>query len=186
MSQANATAVLRKQARRTVVLPAATAAARADGDLNADQEVTITIRKVRNADVMAITGQPQRLFALARDRHEGETKEQQRERLQQALTDDADILLESLQQQAKTQEAIVLLGVVEPELTRDGAGNTLTPNDLGADFELVYDTIVEFAGLPYGRLGGAANPDAFLADGVARNPEPDGEGVQHDASSPAE
>lgn len=180
--------MLRKISRKQVTLPSATRALREAGELEGDAEYTVTIRKVRAGELAAVTSTPPRLFDLARERVEGESEEEFRQRVQDAMMGDPELLQASTRKSDETTRAVIALGVVATsdgaQVTLDGSDDSLVPEDFGDDFAMLHDHITEFSSLPYSRLGGAGMT-AFPEERLADHPESNGREVAQDPSGTA-
>lgn len=170
--------LLRELNRKTLELPHATRALRQLGKLEPDQVFALTIRKVKLGEVTALVDTPPRLLALNRERGEDMTDDDWNQRVQELLEGDENLMRVTTKYNTDLQRAIVQLGVTSQtivlsadEMTEDG--DEILPEDLGDDFEIVYNAILEWSMLPYARLSAT-----FLEDEVADAPEPDGEVLQ--------
>lgn len=176
--------------RKTIELPAATRAARAAGGIPDTEAVTVTIRKVRASEVMGVVGTPPSVFRLAilQEGREGETDDERRQRVEQALSDNPELVIDSQRQTIDTQRAIVALGVVSETvvLDRDPNDDELRPEDFGDDFQHVHDEVIAWSSLPFQRLGGGAGVARFPEEPVGGEREPDGALLRHDPEPAAE
>ena len=180
-------ALIKNLQRKTLELPAATRDARAAGSIKPDETITVTIRKVKANEVTSLVGTPPSVFRLAllQEGKEGETEEMRRQRVQQALSDDPNLMLDSQRQTIDTQRAVVALGVTSETVVLEGTpkDDELRPEDFGDDFQHLYDEIVNWSSLPFQRLGGAGIA-RFPEEPVGDSREPDGEVLRHDPEQP--
>lgn len=183
--------LIRRLTRKKITLPQATKQARAAGDITPEESVDVIIRKVQVGEVTGLVGTPPRLLALAADRREGESKEEQRARVTRALEDDPEIVAHTMKLQSDTTRAVVKLGVVDMKvvLEADPADpDALTPEDFGDDMAYLHDQIVAFSSLPYSDLmkGDSDEAATFPAGELADSPEPDGEALRDTPERPLE
>lgn len=180
-------AALKKLNRRVVTLPTATRLAREAGALPGDETLDVTIRKVTAMEVMTIVSTPPSVFKLAARRDPSDDADTTRQKLEQALADDPNVLRDTQRQTLETQRAIIALGVTSETvvLDREPGEEEMRPEDFGDDFAFLYDAIVDWSSLPYQRLGGTAAIETFPAEPVGGEAQPDGEALRHDPQPPA-
>ncbi len=191
--------IIRKLNRKTIPLPSLTKAAREAGDLTADQSIEAVIRRVRTSEVASKTGVPPQIFQLELDRQPGETEEEQRARLQRAIREDGTIANESIKMNERQARIIVHLGTTVVRVPGEGDmpvsledtsdESTVSPSDLGDDFNHLHNEILRFSGMDYAPLQESgvvegAGMTAFPEERLANHPEPNGGAVRDDTSEP--
>jgi hypothetical protein len=189
--------LIRKLNRKTIPLPSLTTAAREAGALEEGQSIEAVIRRVRTMEVASQTGVPPQIFQLELDRQPGESREEQRARLQRAIRENADITNESIKMNERQARIIVHLGTTkiivpgegEYEVTLEDTldETTIGPSDLGDDFGRLHNEILRFSGLDYAPIPETgvqegAGMTAFPEERLADRPESNGGTVRHDAS----
>lgn len=183
--------LLQKLNSKIIALPDATATARAAGELADGDEVVARIRKVSGRELIASAGATPLLYALARERQEGESIEEFAQRLQARVLEDPQLMMESRQQDLQNTRAQVALGVTGLGFRRADGGLELdqvhleldgdaTVDLLAGDFDVLVEAIQSFSSGGR-RVGGADQTAAFPQDAHGDHPDADGEGVREDA-----
>lgn len=188
---------LKKLTRKTVPLKHLTRSALEAGAIQEGETIEAVIRRVRASDVAAQLGIPPNIYRVQLDLQKGEDPQEQKERLERAMSEDEDLLNDSLRMNDRQARLVVHVGTVhvnvpgeEPmpvafEETNDD--NVLSPSDLGDDFNTLHNEIVRFSSLPYGTLDTVPLREgegmtSFPGERVASDPEPDGGTVRDDSS----
>ncbi len=124
-------------------------------DPETGEPFSVIIRKVRVGEVTALTGVPPLLFTLGKEK--GESDEEHQERVKAMMMDQPELAALGLAQTRSTQRAVIALGVASENVVYEGetTDDTMSPEDFGDDYDLVYDAIVAFSSLPYSLAGGA-------------------------------
>lgn len=169
--------LLKKLSRKVITL--------SQVDPETGEPLSVTIRKVKAGEVNARVGKPMSLMGALRDFDPDETPEERRKRVMHVLTDDPEMLEESMRYGEEVKRAVLCLGVTS-ELVVDKSQHELTdielcPEDFGDDFGMLYNAILEFSDLPF-QPEKVADLSRFRQDGVAEDLQPAGQVLREAAS----
>jgi hypothetical protein len=178
---------IKKLTHKRVVLPVNTKLLREAGEIGAEEEASVMIRKVNQGEVTVLVGSMPGIFPLREKLlAEGLRGAELAAAMTTAITTDPQMQMESVRMDWNTKRAVIALGVTSENVTYEqakltGAGESMTAEDFGEDLEYLYEQIVRFSSLPY--LG--AKENTFLAK-RDDPPKPDGELLQQASQSTAQ
>jgi len=184
--------LIRKLSRRTVPLENLTRLAVEAGELPEGQQLTIQIRRVTALEVTKATGGVPSLLRVARMRQPGESDEQWRERWQQMIAEQPELVTESIEYAQRLKVAVLCAGCVAPRVVPSdadlaaGDDDALTVADLADDADAVYEAIIEFSGLPFRLRQGGGAVSTFPEQPSGGGGEPHGALLREDAERAAE
>lgn len=182
---------LRAGTTKTLELPELTADLREAGQIGTEDRVLVQLRRVRSNEVIAEAGTTPLVFAMLNSRKDGESQQELMRRMTEQLEDNPAASSELQQQAINTEVAIVRLGVTAIAIAAEGTRPVWEPLDfddddgdatvdiLGRSYARVHNAIVEFAGLPYQRLGGAG-VEAFPEQPTGPDSEPSSDVLRDD------
>lgn len=133
-----------------------------------NEPVKVTIRKVKQGEVIARSGMPMSLINLAKAGPEGETPEQRQKRMMEEIKRSPDDFLAAMQSGNKIRRAVLCLGIVSEKVV-DKPENELLEDEMcpelfGVDQDMLYNAICEYSNLPFGRAE-VADLNSFPANG---------------------
>lgn len=138
--------LLKQRTRKTVTL-------RQTDD--AGQPITVVIKKISAGEITARIGAPWGLLQAAADVMSGERAEREAAS-RELIARDPEAFAEAVQYGARKKAAVVCLGVVSEKVVdkpeHELAEDEMRPEHFREDFELLYNEIVTFSGLPYNSL----------------------------------
>jgi hypothetical protein len=179
---------IKKLTHKRVVLPVNTKLLREAGEIGAEEEASVMIRKVNQGEVTVLVGSMPGIFPLREKLlAEGLRGAELAAAMTTAITTDPQMQMESVRMDWNTKRAVIALGVTSENVTYEqaeltGEGESMIAEDFGEDLEYLYEQIVRFSSLPY--LGGNETK-AFLAK-RDDSPKPDGELLQQATQSTAQ
>jgi uncharacterized protein YjgD (DUF1641 family) len=122
-----------------------------------NKPLTVTIRKVKQGEVIARSGMPMSLINLAKAGPENEAKEERTKRMMERIKtpEGRDEFMQAMQTGLKMRRATLCLGIVSDKVVDKPENELLedevTPEIFGDDQDLIYNAICDFSNLPFGR-----------------------------------
>ena len=118
----------------------------------AGNPLSVTIRKLKNREVMLAAGAPLGILALAQSEGE-ETEEERKARIVERIKEDPERVKESLAFQERLTIAVVCAGVASDKIVNkpfaELAEDEVHISELGDDVLYLFNEIISFSGLPY-------------------------------------